>query len=96
MECFEMIRRSVINISLRIFVIQINLLPNRRLSIPDFFEDCLHVMRYSMKLDTGQGNGKCKVEEKIIVRRIVTVLEKTRGDGARELIFYRFGEVGYV
>ena len=40
--------------------------------------------------------GKRKVEEKIIVRRIVTVLKKTRGDGARELIFYRFGEVGYV
>ena len=71
-KCYEMLRRSVTNVNLHQFVIQLDLLPAVRLSTASFFEYCLYVTRTQKEFDTGHGNGKRKHEDETIVGRTVT------------------------
>ena len=71
-KCYEMLRRSVINVNLHQFVIQLDLPPAVRLSITNFFNYCLYVTRTRKEFGTGHGNGRRKHKEETIVGRTVT------------------------
>ena len=95
-KCYEMLRRSVTNVNLRQFVIQLDLPPAVRLSIASFFEYCLYVTRTQKEFDTGHGNGKRKHEDETIVGRTVTLLKKSKSDANSEPICWRCGEAGHI
>ena len=95
-KCYEMLRRSVTNVNLRQFVIQLDLPPAVRLSIASFFEYYLYVTRTQKEFDTGHGNGKRKQEDETIVGRTVTLLKKSKTDANLEPICWRCGEAGHI
>ena len=79
-------------------MIKLNLPPAKRISLDDFFEDCLYVVRTSKELDTGRenGNGKRKADGEAIVGRAVTMQKKDVDRGIEDLACYRCGEVGHL
>ena len=76
---YEMLRKAVTNPNLKSIVIKLNLFPARRISLDDFFKDCLYVVRTSKELDTGRGNGngKRKANGEPIVGRAVTIQKRS-------------------
>ena len=76
---YEMLRKAVTNPNLKSIVIKLNLSPAKRISLDDFYEDCLYVVRTSKELDTGRGNGngKRKADGEAIVGRAVTIQKRS-------------------
>ena len=94
---YEVLRGAVTNPNLRQFVIQLNLPPVRRISLDEFFENCLYVVRTSKELDSGRsnGNGKRKAEGEPIVGRAVTIQRRSTDQDGGEIPCYRCGETGH-
>lgn len=94
---YEMLRKAVTNPHLKQFVILLNLPPARRISLDEFFEDCLYVVRTSKELDTGHrnGNGKRKAEGEAIVGRAVTIQRRDADRDVTDIPCYRCGEMGH-
>ena len=59
---YEMLRKAVTNPNLKSILIKLNLPPAKRISLDDFFEDCLYVVRTSKELDTGRDNGNGEMQ----------------------------------
>ena len=59
---YEMLRKAVTNPNLKSILIKLNLPPAKRISLDDFFEDCLYVGRTSKELDTGRDNGNGEMQ----------------------------------
>ena len=93
---YEQLRKAVTNANLRALVLQLSYSVAKRISIEDFFDNCLHVTRTDKDLDTGRSSGKRKAEEEAIVGRSVQVTKKPRGREDRELICWRCGEAGHA
>ena len=95
---YEVLRKAVTNENLKSIVIKLNLPPAKRISLDDFFENCLYVVRTSKELDTGRenGNGKRKADGEAIVGRAVTVQKRNGDRSIDDLACYRCGEVGHL
>ena len=92
---YEMLRKAVTYPNLKSIVIQLNLPPAKRISLDDFFEDCLYVVRTSKELDTGRGNGKRKADGEAIVGRAVSMQKKSDDRGVEDTACYRCGKLGH-
>ena len=95
---YEMLRKAVTNPNLKSIVIKLNLPPAKRISLDDFFEDCLYVVRTSKELDTGRdnGNGKRKANGEPIVGRAVTIQKRSLYQDVGDIACYRCGELGHL
>ena len=95
---YEMLRKAVTNVNLKSIVIKLNLPPAKRISLDDFFVDCLYVVRTSKELDTGRdvSNGKRKADGEAIVGRAVTMQKRSGDHGVEDLACYRCGELGHL
>ena len=95
---YEMLRRAVTNENLKSIVIKLNLSPAKRMSLDDFFDDCLYVVRTSKELDTGRdvNNGKRKADGELIVGRAVSMQKRSGDHGIEDLACYRCGELGHL
>lgn len=90
---YEMLRNNVKNPYLEHFVIQLSLSDARRISLQQFFEDCLFYVRFNKSKDSG--HGVKRKHEEIILGRSVTVTKSNR-DGAQNPICFRCGEPGHL
>ena len=96
---YEHLRKNVTNPHLGAIVLQLSYAAAKRISLDDFFDDCLHVTRTDKDKDSGREDGKRKHEEEAIVGRSVTLaVGKSRGGGVvnPDIICWRCGEVGHV
>ena len=67
---YEMLRRNVKNPHLQPFVMNLSLPEGRRISLPQFFEDCTHYIQFNKERDSNH-HKKRKAEE--IIGRVVTI-----------------------
>ena len=93
---YEQLRKNVTNPNLKSIVLQLSYAVGKRISLNDFFDDCLHVTRTSKELDTGRTNGKRKAHEEPIVGRTVQLHKKPRDNNNREMVCWRCGEAGHM
>ena len=95
---YEVLRKAVTNENLKSIVIKLNLPPAKRISLDEFFEDCLYVVRTSKEMDTGRenGNGKRKADGEAIIGRAVTVQKRNGDRSIEDLACYRCGEIGHL
>ena len=85
---YEMLRRNVKNPHLQPFVMNLSLPKGRRISLPQFFEDCTHYIQFNKEKDSNH-HKKRKVEE--IIGRVVTIAKDSADSSMPNAICYRCG-----
>ena len=90
---YEMLRRNVKNPHLQPFVMNLSLPEARRVSLPQFFEDCTHYIQFNKEKDSNH-HKKRKADE--IVGRVVTISKDSSESSVPNAICFRCGKPGHV